>query len=265
MPQDKAAESEEDDDVIEILDSPVKISEEYSHKRSLKEDGLAPVFNMFTKPEHGSSKGKHLGSSPAARRDTKPRTEEADASFATSRQEKRRIADEPDDDRSIKKSRPDPLKQAQPLLYIFPSDRRTSQRLIPPLLSTSSLAERVRPTSLKTFVGQSDLVGQGSLLRSMLETESSSTAAFGSIILWGPPGSGKTTMARLIANRADADFRELSATSSGTADVRKVFEQARNQLKLLGRRTVLFIGQSDVDGRLRHYELFETMAPKVWL
>jgi putative ATPase len=50
-------------------------------------------------------------------------------------------------------------------------------------------------------------------------------------------------MARLIANKADADFRELSATSSGSADVRKVFEQARNQLKLLGRRTVLFIGK----------------------
>lgn len=77
----------------------------------------------------------------------------------------------------------------------------------------------------------------------MLETGSASETSFGSIILWGPPGCGKTTMARLIANRADADFRELSATSSGTADVRKVFEQARNQLKLLGRRTVLFIGK----------------------
>jgi putative ATPase len=53
-------------------------------------------------------------------------------------------------------------------------------------------------------------------------------------------------MARLIANKADADFRELSATSSGSADVRKVFEQARNQLKLLGRRTVLFIGKHPV-------------------
>jgi len=53
-------------------------------------------------------------------------------------------------------------------------------------------------------------------------------------------------MARLIANKADADFRELSATSSGSADVRKVFEQARNQLKLLGRRTVLFIGKHSV-------------------
>jgi putative ATPase len=57
----------------------------------------------------------------------------------------------------------------------------------------------------------------------------------GSCILWGPPGCGKTSLARLIARTANADFKELSATSSGTADVRQVFEQAKNGLKLTGR------------------------------
>lgn len=136
----------------------------------------------------------------------------------------------------------------------------------------SRLAERMRPTNLSRYVGQSDVVGPGSLLGSMLEnldqtTPSSSksehsgskmnteaSASLGSIIFWGPPGSGKTTLARLIAGRIEADFRELSATrhvllvqsrhcvmadclsrSSGAADVRKVFEQAKNQLRLTGR------------------------------
>lgn len=124
-----------------------------------------------------------------------------------------------------------------------------------------SLAERLRPTTLEAYIGQTDLVGQGSLLRSMLEPVSNaslqnhSSATMGSIILWGPPGCGKTTMARLIANRADADFRELSATSSGTGDVRKVFEQAKNQLKLTGRRTILFIGESSRVGSVTWKQL----------
>jgi putative ATPase len=104
------------------------------------------------------------------------------------------------------------------------------------------LAERLRPTILSSYIGQSDLVGTGSLLRSMLETPSTTSSSIGSLILWGPPGCGKTTLARLIASQAEADFKELSATSSGTGDVRKVFEQAKNQLRLLGRRTILFIG-----------------------
>ncbi|ORY25329.1 hypothetical protein BCR39DRAFT_471453, partial [Naematelia encephala] len=117
---------------------------------------------------------------------------------------------------------------------------------INPLVANQPLAERSRPSSLAGYVGQLDLVGPGSLLRSRIEAGH----GVGSCILWGPPGSGKTqvlphqpTLARLIAKTADADFKELSATSAGTADVRQVFEQAKNSLKLTGRRTILMIDE----------------------
>lgn len=87
-------------------------------------------------------------------------------------------------------------------------------------------------------MGQDDLVGPGSLLRARIERGDTF-----SCILWGPPGSGKTTLARLMARMANADYKELSATSSGAADVRQVFEQAKNGLKLTGRKTVLLVDE----------------------
>ncbi|WVW78785.1 hypothetical protein I302_100747 [Kwoniella bestiolae CBS 10118] len=108
-----------------------------------------------------------------------------------------------------------------------------------PLIANQPLAERSRPTTLSSYIGQTDLVGPGSLLRARIEAGE----GVGSCILWGPPGCGKTTLARLIAKTANADFKELSATSSGTSDVRQVFEQAKNSLKLTGRRTILMIDE----------------------
>ncbi|KAI0665963.1 hypothetical protein C8Q78DRAFT_1198775 [Trametes maxima] len=106
------------------------------------------------------------------------------------------------------------------------------------LQSAAPLAERLRPQSLEEFVGQPHLTGPGSLLMSQLDQ-----GATGSIIFWGPPGCGKTTLARLLAKRTDAVFKELSATDSGIADVRAVVEQAKNLLSLTGRRTVLFLDE----------------------
>ncbi|KAG9105188.1 hypothetical protein FRC07_009522 [Ceratobasidium sp. 392] len=106
------------------------------------------------------------------------------------------------------------------------------------LADVAPLAERMRPKTLDDLVGQEHLVGKGSLLRGLMESGST-----GSMIFWGPPGSGKTTLARLLASHTSAAFTELSATSSGTSDVRSVFESAKSQLKLTGRRTILFVDE----------------------
>ncbi|EIW62725.1 P-loop containing nucleoside triphosphate hydrolase protein [Trametes versicolor FP-101664 SS1] len=106
------------------------------------------------------------------------------------------------------------------------------------LQSAAPLAERLRPQTLAEFVGQPHLTGPGSLLRSQLDR-----GATGSIIFWGPPGCGKTTIARLLAKSSNAVFKELSATDSGIADVRAVVEEAKSLLALTGRRTILFLDE----------------------
>jgi putative ATPase len=99
------------------------------------------------------------------------------------------------------------------------------------------LAARMRPTTLAEFVGQADIVGEGRALRRAIESDS-----IPSIILWGPPGSGKTTLAEVIATATGADFVGLSAVSAGVADLRAVVAQAQHA-RTLGRRTVLFIDE----------------------
>lgn len=99
------------------------------------------------------------------------------------------------------------------------------------LESAQPLAERLRPRSLEEFVGQPHLTGPNSLLMNLL----SSGGNMGSIIFWGPPGCGKTTLARLLARRTNAAFKELSATIVGVNEVRQVFEEAKALLSLTGR------------------------------
>jgi putative ATPase len=105
--------------------------------------------------------------------------------------------------------------------------------------SEAPLAARMRPRTLGEFVGQEHIVGEGKLLRRAIEAD----RLFSSIILWGPPGTGKTTLAMVIANQTRSHFETLSAVLAGKADLRKVIEEALERRKLYQRRTVLFVDE----------------------
>ena len=102
------------------------------------------------------------------------------------------------------------------------------------------LAERLRPKNIDEYVGQAHLVGQGAIIRRMIE--SGNIASF---ILWGPPGVGKTTLARIIANTCRAGFHTLSAVSSGVKEVREILDRCRKEASSIfsERRPILFIDE----------------------
>ncbi len=100
------------------------------------------------------------------------------------------------------------------------------------------LPERMRPTSLETYVGQEHLVGEGAVLRRMIETGNIS-----SFILWGPPGVGKTTLARIVAKELDRPFHTLSAISSGVKDIRDVIEKSKGSNLFNPQIPILFIDE----------------------
>ncbi|HAC55908.1 TPA: AAA family ATPase [Candidatus Saccharibacteria bacterium] len=104
-------------------------------------------------------------------------------------------------------------------------------------MDQSPLAERMRPTSLDEVAGQVHIVGGKGLLRKIIEQKQLT-----SLILWGPPGSGKTTLARIVANELEADFVELSAVTAGKKDVLGVVERAKTNLNLK-QRTILFVDE----------------------
>ncbi len=105
-------------------------------------------------------------------------------------------------------------------------------------IPNTPLAERMRPHSFDGYVGQAHLVAPGAVLRTMID--SGNIASF---ILWGPPGVGKTTLARIIANRLERQFFSLSAINSGVKDVREVIEKAKNQRFFSQKPPILFIDE----------------------
>jgi putative ATPase len=104
--------------------------------------------------------------------------------------------------------------------------------------ATAPLAQRLRPTSLDEFAGQEHIVGPGRALRLAIEQD-----RVPSMILYGPPGSGKTTLARIVARTTGAEFEELSAVSATVSNVRDVLTRARERLGASGRRTILFLDE----------------------
>lgn len=117
-----------------------------------------------------------------------------------------------------------------PSLFDTPGDNLSHEAPRP-------LADRLRPQELEDIVGQDHLVGEGGALRRMIDSGSLS-----SLILWGPPGCGKTTMARILAKHTDLHFEQISAIFSGVADLKKVFESAKFR-RSQGRGTLLFVDE----------------------
>jgi putative ATPase len=100
------------------------------------------------------------------------------------------------------------------------------------------LADRIRPANLENFVGQRHLVGQGKILRTLIKS-----GDIPSMVFWGPPGSGKTTLAKIIANETKSSFIFTSAVSVGVNEIKKVVSEAKEQLEKEGQRTILCIDE----------------------
>src|SRR3972149_10309921 len=119
----------------------------------------------------------------------------------------------------------------------YSREDKSSISLFKPPKFTIPLAERSRPKDFSEFVGQNHLVGSDGTIRKMIESGN-----IRPMILWGPAGSGKTTLARIIANKIDADFFQVNAISSGVKEMREIISHAKESLEF-GKRTILLIDE----------------------
>ncbi len=139
------------------------------------------------------------------------------------------------------------IKDHQGLFLLTKSRYDTSAMSTPDLFDqnlnktfqeVAPLAEKMRPKNLAEFVGQEHIIAKGKPLRKMIETGNVT-----SIILWGPPGSGKTSLARLIAQYTKSHFEQFSAVTAGVADIRRITKEAQDRLKFKKARTILFVDE----------------------
>ncbi|MBT7074733.1 MAG: AAA family ATPase, partial [Anaerolineae bacterium] len=107
------------------------------------------------------------------------------------------------------------------------------------LKEEAPLAARMRPRNLDEYVGQEHIIGEGKLLRRAIEAD----RLFASILLWGPPGTGKTTLAQIIANQTKSHFETLSAVLDGKPRLREVVKEAMERRKLYNTPTILFVDE----------------------
>ena len=174
------------------------------------------------------SQGRVFSDSDSAKKSSSSKKTEDPKSIAPIFSHKKRPIEPPSSD-----SRHDDLTTPTQLLSNEHHPKRQKTNMVDTTnVTTAPLAERLRPKEFSEFVGQDHLTGPDSLLLHLLQGTNGSA---GSMIFWGPSGCGKTTLARLLARRTEATFKEVSATSSGTTDVRKMMEDAKKLLSLTGR------------------------------
>src|SRR5512140_1498447 len=107
------------------------------------------------------------------------------------------------------------------------------------IATEAPLAARMRPRTLDEYVCKEEIAGPGRLLRRAIESDK----LFSSILLWGPPGTGKTTLAMIIANTTRSHFEQINAVMSGVGDIRRIVDEAKERLKMYHQRTILLVDE----------------------